>query len=323
MLLHEKEAENGNEGDCLNGLKLVEPHPKPPFKCEICDKSFLKYGSFVKHRLSHESRQKYACIMCNKYFKTKPLLKSHLNIHKIEENGNETGGNSHMTEESSHVTGENSLIVSEENSHIVCGENSHIVTEESSHIMAEESSEIVFEENSQIMSEENSHIVSGENSHMTDINFPDARGSSLVKEGNSHVVEENSCNSLDKCHKCNLCDAKFDVPEKLDIHLVKHAEDCPPEPRPSSHKSGRLKHFCSICRKGFVKLDSLRNHFSVHTGELAYECKRCNERFSNSSGLRKHTKTHLRNPYCCKICNRVFKNYRQYKTHSLTHKKNK
>lgn len=64
--------------------------------------------------------------------------------------------------------------------------------------------------------------------------------------------------TMEKQHKCLICDKFFTTVANLNIHLKSHAGDKP--------------YKCSICAKGFIQSNNLSTHMKTHTGEKPHEC---------------------------------------------------
>lgn len=64
--------------------------------------------------------------------------------------------------------------------------------------------------------------------------------------------------TMEKQHKCLICDKFFTTVANLNIHLKTHAGDKP--------------YKCSICQKGFIQSNNLSTHMKTHTGEKPHEC---------------------------------------------------
>jgi uncharacterized Zn-finger protein len=64
--------------------------------------------------------------------------------------------------------------------------------------------------------------------------------------------------TMEKQHKCLICDKFFTTVANLNIHLKSHAGDKP--------------YKCNICAKGFIQSNNLSTHMKTHTGEKPHEC---------------------------------------------------
>lgn len=57
---------------------------KPPHVCEICGKGYLQLGTLAEHRFSHEEERRFACPICGKRFFSSMALKRHNRVHTGE-----------------------------------------------------------------------------------------------------------------------------------------------------------------------------------------------------------------------------------------------
>jgi uncharacterized Zn-finger protein len=64
--------------------------------------------------------------------------------------------------------------------------------------------------------------------------------------------------TMEKQHKCLICDKFFTTVANLNVHLRSHAGDKP--------------YKCSVCQKGFIQSNNLSTHMKTHTGEKPHEC---------------------------------------------------
>lgn len=64
--------------------------------------------------------------------------------------------------------------------------------------------------------------------------------------------------TMEKQHKCLICDKFFTTIANLNTHLRSHAGDKP--------------YKCAICAKGFIQSNNLSTHMKTHTGEKPHEC---------------------------------------------------
>uniref|UniRef100_A0A1I8PQE6 C2H2-type domain-containing protein n=1 Tax=Stomoxys calcitrans TaxID=35570 RepID=A0A1I8PQE6_STOCA len=55
-----------------------------PYKCLICDKSFMTGSVFYQHRLIHRGDRRHKCLVCDKSFFRADALKNHQRIHTGE-----------------------------------------------------------------------------------------------------------------------------------------------------------------------------------------------------------------------------------------------
>ncbi|KAL7048483.1 hypothetical protein ACKWTF_003357 [Chironomus riparius] len=112
--------------------------------------------------------------------------------------------------------------------------------------------------------------------------------------------------TMEKQHKCLICDKFFTTIANLNLHLRSHSGDKP--------------YKCTICGKGFIQSNNLSTHMKIHTGEKPHECSICGKRFSQSNNLKTHYRTHTgERPYSCSLCDKSFNQKNNLTTHLRTH----
>ncbi|KAE9544109.1 hypothetical protein AGLY_001798 [Aphis glycines] len=57
---------------------------KRPYKCETCDKSFTRKDNFKSHQMIHSGEKPFKCGVCNKSFLHKGHIRNHIRIHTGE-----------------------------------------------------------------------------------------------------------------------------------------------------------------------------------------------------------------------------------------------
>lgn len=57
---------------------------KPPHVCEVCGKGYLQLSTLAEHRFSHEEERRFPCSLCNKRFFSAMALKRHGRVHTGE-----------------------------------------------------------------------------------------------------------------------------------------------------------------------------------------------------------------------------------------------
>ncbi len=85
------------------------------------------------------------------------------------------------------------------------------------------------------------------------------------------------------------------------------------------HHTGQYKHWCSICRRGFLENKTYRAHMTKHGGPK-FGCKFCSQEFASESGLRVHTYTHTGYPLTCRYCGQGFGVKSALEAHENKHK---
>ncbi|GLV39859.1 matotopetli [Carabus blaptoides fortunei] len=69
--------------DLKDHIRKVHTRERP-FKCSVCEKSFLTGSVYYQHRLIHTNDRRYGCEICNKRFFRADALNNHRRIHTDE-----------------------------------------------------------------------------------------------------------------------------------------------------------------------------------------------------------------------------------------------
>ena len=106
--------------------------------------------------------------------------------------------------------------------------------------------------------------------------------------------------------KCNICDQRFRRKNTYQFHLVKH--------------SGENPFMCEICSKCFMRRGILTRHLRTHNDDMPFQCTACGKRFKEKYQLTSHLRIHSdEKPFKCNVCDKRYKRKCQLETHSKTH----
>jgi len=126
-----------------------------------------------------------------------------------------------------------------------------------------------------------------------------------------HVMVKHLHNKKYKCNFVN-CDKGF----YRRYALKKHTTDV--------HNAKDKTFHCEKCSKSFVNARMLNQHSRVHTGQKPYQCKTCSKTFIEASNLSQHKKVHMKPEFICFTCGKSFKRQATLDEHILCHdEKNK
>ncbi|XP_053735782.1 transcriptional regulator Kaiso [Synchiropus splendidus] len=79
---------------------------------------------------------------------------------------------------------------------------------------------------------------------------------------------------------------------------------------------GKTFFVCTVCKRPYVCLTSLRRHFNVHSWEKKYPCNFCNKVFPLAEYRTKHEVIHTgERRYQCLLCNQMFLSYQLLSGH--------
>ncbi|KAK2817287.1 hypothetical protein Q5P01_025478 [Channa striata] len=110
----------------------------------------------------------------------------------------------------------------------------------------------------------------------------------------------------EKSYTCNTCNKKFKVEYALKKHEQGHLHE---------------QYYCSVCCKRFIKLSHYKRHILVHTRRES-KCPHCDTIFLQLTALKYHLRTHIEErPYQCSCCIETFEERDQLEQHCLKHRK--
>nr|XP_033788032.1 gastrula zinc finger protein XlCGF57.1-like isoform X1 [Geotrypetes seraphini] len=139
----------------------------------------------------------------------------------------------------------------------------------------------------------------------------------------------------EKPFQCSQCDKKFRVKDTLTKHQKVHTSDrpflcstCNNSYRSMENLKNHLKSHtgerpfsCTQCDKSFSCMKNLKIHLTIHTGEKPYLCKECGKSFSQRTHLTSHQSIHTdERPFSCTECDKRFKLKANLKLHQTIHR---
>ncbi|XP_014860046.1 PREDICTED: zinc finger E-box-binding homeobox 2-like [Poecilia mexicana] len=77
-------TDEGFEGDGGPGRKRLKKTEEGLYACDICEKTFQKSSSLLRHKYEHTGKRPHECKICNKAFKHKHHLIEHSRLHSGE-----------------------------------------------------------------------------------------------------------------------------------------------------------------------------------------------------------------------------------------------
>ncbi|XP_032398123.1 zinc finger protein 665 [Etheostoma spectabile] len=110
----------------------------------------------------------------------------------------------------------------------------------------------------------------------------------------------------EKSYACSICEKKFKVEYALKKHEQGHQDE---------------QYYCSLCCKRFIKLSHYKRHIMVHERRES-RCPHCDSVFLQLTALKYHLRTHTEErPYQCTCCIETFEEKEDLEQHCLKHRK--
>ncbi|XP_033479000.2 uncharacterized protein LOC117254716 [Epinephelus lanceolatus] len=256
-------------------------HDLGQYICSKCGKSLGSWLELKAHKKTH-AVEGLTCLACDKQFKEKSALVSHLKLHKkVQSNpqslicgdcGKVFGRMYHLKR---HIVTHRKATNGECYTCPDCQRNFAFPEDLNKHL------EIHVKENNGTCSK-------------CDETF------SSPEELEKHMEVHN------KIYACSICGKKFKVEYALKKHEQGHQDE---------------QYYCSLCRKHFMKLSHYKRHVMVHNRREA-RCPHCDSVFLKLTALKYHLRTHTEErPYQCTCCIETFEEKEDLEQHCLKHRK--
>lgn len=261
---------------------LRNQHNLGQYICSKCGKSLNSWLELRAHKKTH-AVEGLTCLACDKHFKEKAALVSHLKVHQKVQSSSPR-----------------SLICAD------CGKifgrlyhlKRHIVTHRKEsdgecYTCPDCQKKFAFPEDL------NKHLeIHVKENNGTCPKCNETFGSPAELETHMRVHE--------KSYPCNSCGKKFKVEYALRKHEQGHQNE---------------QYYCSLCRKHFIKLSHYKRHVMVH-GRRETKCPHCDSVFLKLTALKYHLRTHTEErPYQCTCCIETFEDKEELEQHCLKHRK--
>jgi len=258
-----------------------------PFKCQYCEKGFIKKQGLDKHEMLHRGEKQFECALCGEGFYLKRALITHI-------------GKVHPG------------VVLIKCFH--CSETFDSIDERSEHMEA--AHPYVTVRPKEILDLYDGSIVGAEKTFVCEVcNKAFAQKHYLKGHMRVHTGE--------RPYKCSQCEKTFTQLSTLSKHMPTHTGKwpftCDLCPKGFAKRSEldhhQAKHGgkkivkCELCEKMFYSVKCMRRHIKLYHGaEKAFPCDLCGEAFTRNKYLMSHmTKFHkLTKQIVCPECLKVF-----------------
>ncbi|XP_017280167.1 zinc finger protein 91-like [Kryptolebias marmoratus] len=251
--------------------------------CTKCGKSFSTWLDLKAHRKTH-AVEGLTCLACDKQFKGRAALASHLRLHgKVKSNprslkcsdcNKEFRRSYHLKR---HIMSHRKAANADCYTCPDCQKNFFFPEDLNKHL------EIHVKENSGTCPKCNKSF-------------------SSAGELEAHLVVHNNT------YPCSTCGKKF----KVEYALKKHEQ---------SHQNEQ--YYCSLCHKHFFKVSHYKRHLMVHDRREC-RCPHCDSVFLKLTAFKYHLRTHTEErPYQCSCCIETFEEKEDLEKHCLKHRKMK
>ncbi|XP_034071645.1 zinc finger protein OZF-like isoform X2 [Gymnodraco acuticeps] len=214
-------------------------------KCEICDKGFKYKSKLQSHMRVHTGEKPYSCKMCGKDFRGKCDLTIHLRVHTGEKPyscktcGKDFRRKCNLTLHLRVHSGEKPYDCK------TCGKGFNYISALKSHLRIH-TGEKPF--SCQTCGKQFSHLTS------------------FTIHSRTHTGE--------KPYSCETCGKGFKCSSELKVHIRRH--------------TGEKPFTCQTCGKRFSYCSTMTRHSRIHTDEKLFICTTCGRVFRHNSGLLKH-----------------------------------
>ncbi|XP_066931962.1 zinc finger protein 182-like [Clytia hemisphaerica] len=263
-----------------------------PYKCNQCGKTFVTSGKLTSHLKIHAGIYAHHCQLCGKKFREHYNLKMHMKMHERraqEEKEPKKPKMWNCKECEAGFTRKEDLNSHKKEDHKT--PHQLMLEERKLKRKAEEKEKAVNED-----------------------------GVSAAKKRTLRTT--GFTQKEDGTYVCDLCQKEFVKKDYLNRHLRRHesstATDCGEcgktyrdKPTMRQHMvdahGSEAKHYCNICKQGFVIVSTLQRHMRIHLDSRPFTCDQCPGTYKSKEDLRRHKRTHEADrPYKCDICHNGF-----------------
>ncbi|XP_071101482.1 zinc finger protein 91-like [Haliotis cracherodii] len=321
---------------CKKHTSTHLPTSRRPFICDICGKGYINNNELEYHKWTHNQTGSNKCTVCQKLFRTRSLLKRHMNSHKgrtykcescDKEYKYPSSLRDHLIKfkhssrdvvtkvKSDKLLNKNTGKKQDKETAMcdVCGLTFNNIFSLRGHIrshkkettaQSDDLREFAFKKHvERIAAQKERMKASTRRSGLFSCDQCDKVFTLQHSLRRHKIMKHSICK-----HECTVCKKRFFVPSELKRHMIRH--------------EGERTFQCNLCPQAFYHDFGLRRHLKVHISKekLAYGCELCEKRFAEACYLREHMMKHTgERPFQCDMCDKGFVSNSLLKKHKLCH----
>ncbi|VDH96523.1 Hypothetical predicted protein [Mytilus galloprovincialis] len=305
LIFHQASAHT--EQDISSSEQIRSSQEEKAYKCDQCDKSFIRVGNFRTHMKWHENGEDhFKCNLCNRKF----LNQENLLIHERVHSGNTPYQCGFCSKSYSTIK---SLRIHQNRMHKnikkhgcdQCFEIFTSMVKLNIHRMKH------FDDPT------DSDELSGESSELVD-STPEQYVCNICNKmfKNKRWLEDHKKIHEITMFPCSFCDRFFESISDLKQHEIDDHLTHRNLSKLSEGNHSIQTYKCDICNKEFIRKPLLDAHVLQHTRQKPFGCNFCSSSFQFANELQMHLRTHKHpRPFFCKLCHARFGQHNQLKTH--------
>ncbi|XP_050305668.1 uncharacterized protein LOC126742869 isoform X2 [Anthonomus grandis grandis] len=279
--------------ETFNGLTFQD-HAKAHedqgnFRCNTCNRNFLKITHLKMHQLSHKKENTYTCEECGTGFSKKQGFEAHKLAH--------TGDPKYMKYQC-----------------LICPSRFHNYDAFKKHRFKHEhgvSQSAFYAQKKWKCLDCGQIFQKQEDLTRHTCSFACAKCHEIFPK---KEFQKHTCTVKNKCLACKDCGKAFRLPSSFKMHsyICQSAK--------TSNPSQGEK--CHICNEELIGADAIQKHKQMHILKRRYGCTECEKKFTEASSLSEHIRMTHQNKeiYRCKLCDQKFTTKWKCDVHKRIHK---
>ena len=264
-----------------------------PFECTVCEKKFKTKGDLRTHLFVHSEDKAHSCPLCQKRYHRKQELKSHMLVHN---------------EKKQHKCG-------------VCGEAFKHKCNLTTHVKKHSNEEMKSCETAldNITDMEKSEDFGKETETLSNSTKNFDNYDEQISQENRKPFQTLSTDTF-QTNVDEYVSMKTEAPENFSDTEVDSEKTENWSPADTTHHlSDETKHECSICGKHIVHKENMKRHMQTHSTDRPHKCMVCSKSFKLKETLKQHMVTHAEKSESCFICQKRFHRKSDLTTHMTVH----